>query len=77
MAQLNYYTYLSQATSLIIIYIFYYYINKQIIIPRIVEKIKIKNYINKKSINFINTPHPKGCGVTGQENKFKYFIKII
>ena len=51
MAQLNYYTYLSQATSLIIIYLIYYYINKQIIIPGIVEKIKIKNYISNKIIN--------------------------
>ena len=49
MAQLNYYTYLSQATSLIILYIIYYSINKQTIIPRIVEKIKIKNYIKNKS----------------------------
>jgi hypothetical protein len=45
MAQLNYYTYLSQVTSLIIIYLIYFCINKQILIPTIVEKIKIKNYI--------------------------------
>ena len=75
MAQLNYYTYLSQVTLLIIIYLFYYCINKQIIIPRIVEKIKIKNYILNlitKSIDLGKKSYPS----TYIKNYNKYYIKI-
>lgn len=78
MAQLNYYTYLSQVTSLIIIYLLYYSINKQTIIPTIVEKIKIKNYIlnqfNNSKLEIENTTLDLRSRV-GIENK--YYIKII
>lgn len=73
MAQLNYYTYLSQVTSLIIIYLLYYCINKQIIIPTIVEKIKIKNYIFNQLNNSKLEIQPK---IEKKEEK-KYYIKII
>lgn len=68
MAQLNYYTYLSQASWLIIIYIIYYIYTKQNIIPGILEKIKINNYYKQinKSIKEIS----KDIKLT------KYFIFI-
>lgn len=50
MAQLNYYTYLSQSTWLIITYIIYIIIIKQRIIPRIVEIIKINNITKHKEL---------------------------
>lgn len=53
MAQLNIYTYLAQATGLIIIYIIYYIIIKQEIIPGILEKIRI--YRKYEKINKIIT----------------------
>lgn len=78
MAQLNYYTYLSQVTLLIIIYLLYYCINKQIIIPRIVEKIKIKNYMFNLTTRSIDLENKSK--ITKKENTSydlnKYYIKI-
>lgn len=51
MAQLNIYTYLSQSTWLVIIYIIYYIYLKQIVLTRILEKRRIINkYRNLLSI---------------------------
>lgn len=63
MAQLNYYTYLSQASWLIIIYVLYYYYTKQNIIPRILEKIKIKNYYKQIKKSTIHRTVYDGGGV--------------
>lgn len=81
MAQLNYYTYLSQASWLIIIYIIYYIYTKQNIIPGILEKIRIKNYYIeiKKSRNIsldeknTYTPYPIS-NIVRNSKLTKYFI---
>ena len=69
MAQLNYYTYLSQCTWLIIIFFIYYYNLKQKIFPGLVEKIKVTNFfkdLNTQTKVLNNTKTSKSHG--------KYFL---
>lgn len=50
MPQINIYTYLSQTSWTIILFIIYYINMKQILIPLLLENIKLKNFnFNKKS----------------------------
>lgn len=49
MPQINFYTYLSQTTWLIIIFYLFYYMMKQYLLPAIFENIKLKN-LNKNTI---------------------------
>lgn len=47
MPQLNLYTYLSQATWLIIIFSVYYIYMKQVVLTSILEKLKIRSFKSK------------------------------
>lgn len=77
MAQLNIYTYLSQATWLIIIYIVYYVYLKQSILTRILEKRRIIiNYNNLLKSTKTPIPNPNGMvgfGTPILSGSYKYF----
>ncbi len=47
MPQLNLYTYLSQATWLIIIFSLYYFYMKQVVLTSLLEKLNIRSYKSK------------------------------
>lgn len=51
MPQINVYTYLSQASWALIIFIIYYINMKQIILPSILEKIRIRYYLFNSQTN--------------------------
>ena len=51
MPQINIFTYLSQTTWTILLFIIYYINMKQYLIPSLLETIKLKNISNKKYFN--------------------------
>jgi hypothetical protein len=56
MPQINVYTYLSQASWVLIIFIIYYINMKQILIPSILEKIRIRYFLfNSQTYSFFHS----------------------
>ena len=72
MPQINFYTYLSQTTWIIILFYLFYYLMKQYILPLVYENIKLKNLTINKTIENKQFNSTSSFNTTYNNSLFKF-----